>query len=1265
VDHHELHLAAVIDLIRKSVAQAHEIQLNAVVLIKPGGIPKTSSGKIQRHACRENFLADKLEALAEWRAADEAEAPCPEPSVAQPPVVGEAIKPWLVSNLARRLKVDASDIDVNQPLTHFGLDSLALVDLAHSIEASTGVTLSISTLFNAASISQLAAHLKANSKPAPARSVLAPARREAMGSGLSRGQQALWFLYELSPNTAAYIIAVPARIRGDLNTGALQSSFQALVDRHASLRTSFAAVDGKPVQWVEDYVEFKLAQEDAEEWSDRRLGKWLEEESLRCFDLESAPLLRIHLLKRNDCEHILLLVAHHIIVDFWSLTVMLNELGILYSAARRGDVAELPAPKFQYTDYVRWQEAMLESPEAERLWSYWQKQLSGDLPALNLMTDRPRQPVQTFKGASYSFNLGAGLRDKVNSVGRSCKATTYMTLLAAFQALLNKYTEQQDILVGSPTAGRNSAELAGVVGYFVNPVVVRADFASDSTFEEFLIQTREVVLGAFEHQDYPFPLLVERLQPVRDPSRSPLFQVMFALQSWQLMRENVAAFSLGEAGAAINIDGLRLESMALERRAAQFDLFLMMAESGEGISASLQYNVDLFDAATIERMAGHYVAVLEGAVADPRQRLSDLRMLNEGERHQLLVEWNNTRKEYPQDLCIHELFEAQAERTPEAVALVYKDQRMTYKELNARANQLAHYLKSLGVGPETLVGVCLRRSAEMVVALLGILKSGGAYVPLDPAYPKERLTLILGESNVPVMLADEELALELQGSSVKLVSPRAERETLAGQSDENLINAVTAKNLAYAIYTSGSTGRPKGVAIEHRNAVTLLHWAIEIFNKESLAGVLASTSICFDLSVFELFTPLIAGTTIILGENVLQLTELSAAKEVTLINTVPSAMQELLRIEGVPRSVRVVNLAGEPLSNSLVQQAYGMSHIENVYNLYGPSEDTTYSTYALIGKGSRRRPSIGRPIANTQVYLLNRQLQPVPIGVPGELHISGDGLARGYINRPEITAESFIPNPLGGKAGARLYKTGDLGRYLPNGEIEFLGRVDHQVKLRGYRIELGEIEAALGRHQAVYDRAVIADDDGRGGKRLIAYVVCKPGTEITQKDLRKFLRESLPDYMVPGVFMLMEALPLTPNGKLDRRRLPKPSEATEERARAHDAPRNDVEKMLKEIWGQILGLEQIGIHDNFFDLGGHSLLATQVVAKVRSLYGLDVGLQRIFEMPTIAQLSEEIENAKAGSASRRTTRIKALSREKYLVNAPSRRESEDPDAPEN
>jgi amino acid adenylation domain-containing protein len=1268
VDHHQDHLDIIVDLICKSVAQTHELQLNAVVLIKPGSIPKTSSGKIQRHACREDFLRGKLEALAEWRAAEGAaegaEATYLEPAVAQPSLGDEAIESWLVSKLAERLKIKTSSIDVNRPLTHLGLDSLGMVDIAHAVEAATGVVLSISTLLEAPSISQLAAHLLAKSEDAPARSSLIPARREVTNNSLSKGQQALWFLYELKPDNNAYIIAAAARIKGDLNINALQSSFQALVDRHGSLRTSFPAVEGKPAQRIEDHIDFKLAEEDAAKWSEQQVSKWLREESLRCFNLETAPLLRVQLLKRTAREYILLLTAHHIIIDMWSLVVMLSELGNLYSAALRGDVAELPPQRLQYRDYVLWQEEMLESPEAQRLWSYWQRQLSGDLPPLNIITDRPRPPLQTYEGASHSFKVGAELTDKLGSLGQSHRATMYMTLLAGFQALLNRYTEQQDILLGSPTSGRNSADLAGVVGYFVNPVVLRADFTSSPNFEELINQTRRVVLEAFEHQDYPFPLLVERLQPVREPSRSPLFQVMFALQSSHLMRdENLAAFSLGEAGASINIGGFKLESLALDRRSSQFDLFLMMAESDDGISASMQYNVDLFDAASIERMATHYTAMLEAAAADPRRPISELQMLSQTELHQLLVEWNDTGREYSPDLCIHHLFEAQAERTPEAIALAFENERITYKELNARANQLAHYLKSLSVGPETPVGICLPRSIEMVVAMLGILKAGGAYVPLDPAYPKDRLTFILRDSNALLLLTEREFVPELQTSSIKLISLDAEGDRLAKQSETNLSAGVTPKNLAYAIYTSGSTGRPKGVAIEHRSAVAFLCWAREVFNRESLAGVLASTSICFDLSVFELFAPLSTGATVILGENILQLPALSAAREVTLINTVPSAMQELMRIEGVPASVRVVNLAGEPLRNSLVQEIYETGHIEKVYNLYGPSEDTTYSLYALLCKGSQQQPPIGRPIANTQAYLLNRQLQPLPTGVPGELHLSGDGLARGYINRQEITAEAFIPNPFGNEAGARLYKTGDLARYLPNGEMEFLGRIDHQVKLRGYRIELGEIEAVLSRHHAVYDKVVIADDDGHGGKRLIAYIVRKPGTEITQKDLRTFLKESLPEYMIPVAFVLMDALPLTPNGKVDRRKLPRPSEAMEEREQAYEAPKTAVEKMLAEIWSELLGAGQVGIHDNFFDLRGHSLLATQVVAKVRKLYGLDLGLQRIFEMPTIAQLSEEIEKLKAESARRRTPRIKALPREKYLANAPSPQKPEDPAPP--
>jgi amino acid adenylation domain-containing protein len=759
------------------------------------------------------------------------------------------------------------------------------------------------------------------------------------------------------------------------------------------------------------------------------------------------------------------------------------------------------------------------------------------------------------------------------------------------------------------------------VGYFSDPVVLRANLSGNPTFKEFLAQIRGTVFRALRHQDYPFPLLVEQLDANRDLSRPPLFQVAF---TWQKHRwyETASNFS-SEQGKNVS---MKPYSSGLQRGSV-LDLNLQIEEVGSSLVANWQYNTDLFDAATVSRMAGHFQTLLEAIVANPEQRVAQLPLLTEAERNQLLVEWNNTRTEYPQDKCIHQLFEEQVERTPDNVAVVFEDQKLTYWELNTRANQLAHYLQKLGVGPEVLVGICVERSLFMVVGLLGILKAGGAYVPLDPEYPKERLAFMLEDAQVSVLLTQQTLVETLPQHSAQVVYLDAD-EFSAGEGVDNPTSKAKSTNFAYVLYTSGSTGKPKGLAIEHRSTVALLSWATAVFSREQLAGVLASTSFCFDISVFELFVPLCCGGKVILAENALHLSSLPAADEVTLINTVPSAIAELVRAKGIPDGVSTVNLAGEALPQRVVDLLYQQETIQEVFNLYGPSEDTVYSTYALVRRDSQKAPPIGRPISNTQTYILDAYQQPVPIGIPGELHLGGAGLARGYLNRPELTEEKFISHPFNNEPGTRLYKTGDLVRYLADGNIEFLGRIDHQVKVRGNRIELGEIESILGQHPNVREVVVTAREDVPGDKRLFAYVVPNQEQATTPRDLRHFLKDKLPNYMMPSAFVVLDKLPRTPNGKVDRRALPVPDKARPDLEETFVAPRTPVEEVLVGIWAEVLRLDKVGVQDNFFELGGHSLLATQVISRVRDAFSVELSLYSLFEAPTISSLGEKIEAAR-------------------------------------
>ncbi len=1242
----ELDFTDVVETIRQNIAEEHEVQAFAIVLVKPGTITKTTSGKIQRFACRGSFQEGTLNVVSEWRASAAPESEELPVDIATASLQdAAAIEAWLAALLAIKLKLDVSQVDVNQPIARYGVDSLLAIELTHSVEARLGIVLPVISFLQSPSIAQLAA--KAASQlidlPSVDEAILTPAKEKTSEHPLSYNQRALWFLHQLAPESAAYNIASLVRIKSDLNVSALRRSFQALVDRHESLRTTFGVTEaGEPLQRVHEQLEVSFQEKNVAAWNAADLNNYFEEEVHHPFDLEHGPLLRIKLLRRADQEYILLLVLHHLITDLWSLSVLVNELGILYLAENVGTQITLPPLALHYSDYSRWQTELLAGPRSERLWSYWEKQLPGELPVLNLPTDGPRPSLQTYQGASLPFELSAELTQRLKELSEAHGATLYMTLLAAFQTLLHRHTGQERILVGSPTAGRSLAELAGLVGYFVNPVVLSADFSGDPIFGEFLDQVRQTVLTAFEHQDYPFALLVEKLQPQRDPSRSPVFQTMFVFQKTSVLKdEGLASFALGEAGARMDLGGLSVESLSLPQRIAQFDLTLNVTETQNGLAATLEYNKDLFEAATIERMVGHFQVLLEAITANPAVRLSSLPLLTPAERQQTLIQWNDTSAAYPSDKCLHQLFEEQVERTPDAVAVIFEEQQLSYGELNQRVNQLAHHLRGLGVGPEVLVGVLMERSAEMLIGMLGILKAGGAYVPLDPNYPQERLSFMLEDAEAKVLLTQERLRDKLPEWQAEIICVDSDWELIAAESSDDPLPVNVPGNLAYLIYTSGSTGRPKGVSIEHRNAVTLLHWAKDVYTPAEYAGVLASTSICFDLSVFEFFVPLSWGGKVIMAENALQLPLLPAAQEVTLINTVPSAMAELARDGGLPASVRVVNLAGEPLKRTLVNAVYGLEGVEKVFNLYGPSEDTTYSTFVLVPDGDGG-VSIGRPVANTGVYLLNEQMQLVPAGVSAELYIGGEGLARGYHRRPELTAEQFVPNPFSAEPGARLYRTGDVARYLANGELDYLGRVDHQVKIRGYRIELGEIDSVLSEHPVVRQSVTIAREDVTGDKRLVSYIVAAAEEPVEIGELRKHLKQRLPDYMVPAAFIFLSELPLTASGKVNRRGLPEPGRP--ELADSYVGPRSETEALVCSLWARILKLERVGIYDNFFELGGHSLLATQLMSQVRKAFGVEIPLRLLFEQPTVAGLTQSIE-AELSVGRNTAAPIQRLSRE--------------------
>jgi amino acid adenylation domain-containing protein len=1066
----------------------------------------------------------------------------------------------------------------------------------------------------------LDALLRGNGRRASAPTGAIPRRSGDGPAPLSFAQERLWFFDQLQPRSSAYNLPSAVRLRGAVDVPALERSLAEIVRRHEVLRTTVGIGPMGPVQVIAPAGPCRLPvtylrdlPEPAREAEARRRAA---AEARRPFDLEHGPLLRAELLCLAEAEHVLLLSVHHIVADGWSIEVLVRELAALYAACRAGAPSPLPPPPIQYADYAVWQRQWLQGDVLDRQLAYWKRQLAGLAP-LRLPGDRPRPAVPSLAGAVQPFNLSRGLTADLQALCRREGATLFMALLAAFQALLGRYAGQDDVAVGTPVANRTRAELEGLIGLFVNTLVLRADLSGNPTFRELLGRVREAALQAYDHQDLPFEKLVEAVQPERDPSRHPLFQVMFVLQ-------NVPS-------TAPSHPGLELSCLEVDAGSMPFDLVLSMMSEAGGLTGSLAYNTDLFDALTMARMAGHYRRLFEGVVADPDQRLSDLPLLTEAERRQVLVEWNRTRSSYPRDRCIHELFEEQAARTPEAVAVVCGQEQLSYRALNRRANQVAHFLRQAGVGPEVRVGLCLERSAELLVGLLGILEAGGAYVPLDPAYPRERLALLLEDSQAAVLLTRQDLVTRLPRSAARVICLDADREALERTCQDNPQRSASSDNLAYVIYTSGSTGRPKGVLVRHRS---LVHSTLARGHhyREPVGKYLLLSSFAFDSSVAGIFWTLCQGGTLVLPQDggerdPRHIIDLIAGQQVSHVLCLPTVYGLVLAEEQPARlaSLRTVIVAGETCPADVVLRHRGALPLARLFNEYGPTEATVWTTVHDCGAEEPGRVvPIGRPIANTRVYLLDRFLNPVPVGVPGELYVGGAGVSAGYHNAPERTAERFIPDPFGAEPGGRLYETGDLARYRGDGAIELLGRVDQQVKVRGFRVEPGEVEAVLRQHPDVRESAVAALEEETGDRRLIAYIVADPGSAPSVSDLRRFLGDKLPDYLVPAAFVLLDALPLTPSGKLDRRALPAPDAARPPLEEAFVAPRSPLEQVLAGIWSGVLGVENVGIHDHFFDLGGDSIRSLQVAARVREALQIDVSLRELFERPTVAGLADAL-----------------------------------------
>jgi len=1505
------------------------------------------------------------------------------------------VQSFLRERLAHALTVPLTSVDVHRPLFSLGMDSLVAVEFKNRIEESFGVNLPVATFLEDINLIQLATRIRDRVAPPSTTSsdVHKPSSESHSEHPLSQGQKALWFLHQVAPESTAYNVALGFEIKGPVDESVLRWSIQALVDRHPSLRTTFVSRDGEPLQRVQEQLEACFQVIDSAEGGEGDFIRRIDEETQRPFSLTDGPLFRAFLFNRSAQPHVLLLVFHHIIEDAWSLNIILTELARLYSARTAGIAPDLPPLSLQYADYVRRQMDALSGPEGQRLWDYWRAQLGGELPVLNLPADHPRPPIQTYRGTTHTVRISSTLSQKLKVLSETHGATLYVTLLAAFQVLLHRYTSQEDILVGSPMIGRNRAELAGLVGYFVNPVVLRANLAGNPPFSDFLRQTRHTVLAALEHQDFPFPLLVERLQPQRDPGRSPLFQVAFTLQ--KDLPDNLSLSSSQGASAAPAFDRTRLEPWPLKQHFAQFDLSLMVTERKSELDASFEYNVDLFNEGSIERMAGHFKALLEAIVADPATGISHLPLLTRSEEQQLtafeagtqpiavpaarpgtakemafslfyfscndaefaadkyrlLLEgaqfadqhgfaavwtperhfnafggiypnpsvigaalamitqririragsvvlplhhpirvaeewsvvdnlsggrvdlafatgWNAgdfvlapanhaNRKEvmfsgmetvrrlwrgetvsvpnvagetsavriYPlpmqrelpvwiacagntetfaaagslgvnvlttlllqsvdelaerislyraaraqnghdpaagrvtlmlhtfvgEDLqevrrqvyrpftdylkssvelwrheskrldeltdrqradlleysferyfqtsalfgtpetcsrmverltaievdeiaclidfgvtndqvisnlpflnvlrersevavhtpeveirspvivdplsvrCIHELIEARAALSPDAIAVSFGSEQIGYGELNRRANQLAHFLRNLGVGQEKLVGLMAHRSIEMVVGLLGILKAGGAYVPLDPSYPQERLSFMLDDARLSVVLTQERLVESLSAKDLKAVRLDADWEVIAKESEQNPSSGVTADHLAYVIYTSGSTGRPKGVEVPHRAVVNLLRSVRDEIGLTDQDSLLAVTTLSFDIAALELFLPLTVGARIDLAsrevatDGALLKQRLEISKP-TVMQATPATWRMLLTAGWSGSRDLKVLCGGEALSRELADQLVQRSSA--CWNLYGPTETTIWSLIHRVETGRDGAVPIGRPLDNTQVFVLDSHLQRAPIGVPGELYIGGAGLARGYLRRSDLTAERFIPHPF--DSGKRLYRTGDIVRYLPDGDLEFRGRVDQQVKVRGYRVELGEIESALAECPAISEAVVLSREDASGEQHLVAYVVARNGEQPSSRELHAYLQEKLPEWMLPSSFVTLQALPLTPNGKVNRSALPKPEHQRSDLGVDFVAPRTELERTIAGIWQEVLQVDRVGLHDNFFDLGGHSLLLARVHSRIRENLGREVPMVDLYRYPTIDSLTRHL-----------------------------------------
>lgn len=1125
-------------------------------------------------------------------------------------------------------------VGINDNFLGLGGHSLNAIRIVTRLQEALGISLSLQSLFQSPTVEQLAIEVDVTLKNIQDVQILSQSLRSLVSwkrsLSLSPVQASLWFLDQLNPNSPFYNIPTALHLEGYLNYPALRQSLQEIVRRHSALRTNFTTLDGEPIQVIAPIVTLDVPVVDLRTLPDpeqaietRRL---INAEAAKPFNLTQDTLIRVLLLQLGNDRQVLVVTIHHIVTDGWSMGIFVEELTSLYKAFRIGHPSPLPELTIQFPDFVVWQDQWLKSGILASQITYWQKQLAGVPDLLELPYDRPRPTKQTYVGATQSFPLPTDLSEAIVLLSRKHNVTLFMTLVAAFQTLMFRYTQSTDICIGTPVANRNQSEVEGLIGMFVNTVVLRTDLADYPSFIKLLGRVREVALDAYTHQDVPLQQLMEVLQPQRSLSYSPLFQVVFVLQN--------AAVVTGD------LEGLKVSNLTVETNTAKFDLTLSMEETATGLVGNWEYNTDLFDHSTIKRMSGHFQTLLQGIVANPQTKISHLPLLTESEQ-QLFQLWNHTQTDYPREATINELFETQAAQTPEAIALVFGDsqkgglrqRQITYQELNHQANRLAHHLQRLGVTTEVAVGICLERSIAMIVGILAILKAGGVYVPLDPSYPPDRLAFMFTNAQVEILLTEAKLADQLPRHHAQVIRLDLDSEVISNYSPENLPTPTTATNLAYIMYTSGSTGEPKGVCVTHRGVVRLIK-ENNYANLNAQEVFLQLAPIAFDASTLEIWGSLLNGAKLVIlpphQPSLLELGRVIRDSQVTTLWLTAGLFHLMVddRMADL-KHLRQLLAGGDVLSVPHVQKFLQEAVDCQLINGYGPTENTTFTccypitpTTPLVGIASplENRPiPIGRPLANTQVYILDAYLQPVPIGVRGELYTGGDGLARGYLRRPDLTAERFIPHPFA--EGERLYKTGDLARYLPDGNIEFLGRIDNQVKIRGFRIELGEIEAAIAQHPQIREVIVIAREEAIGDKRLVAYLVAHQTPAPTAEELRNFLSQKLPEYMIPAAFTILDALPLNPVGKVDRHALHLQKTRFLEPTITRATPQSNLEAQLLVIWQEVLGNKRITVEDNFFQSGGTSLIALRLFSRIEVEFQQRLPLTTLLQAPTIRQLS--------------------------------------------